>query len=61
MLDFETLYRTRGEHYIYDILSLWERSSRIKHPCEMDLEDRWNYFLSVTDPCISAAVYSQTK
>jgi hypothetical protein len=56
MLDFETLYRTRGEHYIYDILSLWERSSRIKHPCEMDLEDRWNYFLSVTDPCVSAAI-----
>ncbi|MCL2469680.1 MAG: hypothetical protein FWF24_05560 [Alphaproteobacteria bacterium] len=55
MLDFETIYRTRGEAFVFNILGLWERSTRTRHPCEMSLEDRWAYFLAQTQNNTRAA------
>ena len=55
MVDFNTVYKERGEHFIHDLLTLWERSSCTKHNPTITLEDRWNYFIRATDHAATMA------
>ena len=50
MLDFETVYKKRGENFMWGILHIWERDNCIQHPRLMTLEERWAHFLRVTEP-----------
>lgn len=55
MLDFNKVYKERGEHYIQDLLAVWERSSQVNHDHTATLEERWAHFLRVTEPANALA------
>lgn len=49
MFDFDTACKKHSENLLFDIVELWERDNRVKHPVVLSLEERWDFFIRATD------------